>query len=77
MDCRDPGSAGYTGELAAVGAGAMVHSGCFSLASGSSGPVRTEQGGGTAAWFTGTLVAPMSKMAAASGTGARALVGFF
>ena len=58
LDCKDPGSARYTGELLAMGAGDMVLLGCFSLASGSSGPVRIEHGGGAAAWITGTLVAP-------------------
>ena len=77
LGCRDPGCAGYTGELVAVGAGAMVHSGCSSLASGSSVAVRIEQGGGAAAWIMGTLVAPTCRMTAASGAGARALVGFF
>ena len=41
-----------------MGAGDTVLLGCFSLASGSSGPVRIEHGGGAAAWITGTLVAP-------------------
>ena len=58
LDCKDPGSARYTGELVAMGAGDMLLSGWFFLASGSSGPVRIEHGGGTAAWITGTLVAP-------------------
>ena len=41
-----------------MGAGETVLLGCFSLASGSSGPVRIEHGGGATAWITGTLVAP-------------------
>ena len=47
LDHRDPGGAKYTGKPGAMGAGNMVLIG-FSLASGSSAPVRTKHGGGTA-----------------------------
>ena len=47
LGSRDPDGAKYTGKPGAMGAGNMVLIG-FSLASGSSAPVRTKHGGSTA-----------------------------
>lgn len=57
MDSRDPISAKYRGHLAATGPGDVGLLGLF-LASGNSGPVRVEHGGGTAAWIVESLAVP-------------------
>ena len=58
MDHRDPGNAWYTGARASVTTEDIVLLGFFFLASDSSTLVRIECGGGTTAWFMGTLVVP-------------------
>ena len=57
MDSRDPGRAKYRGDLATTGTGDVGPLGFF-LASGNSGPIRIEHGGGTAAWAVGSLAVP-------------------
>ena len=59
MDHRDPGNTWYTGMRASIITEDMVLlEFFFFLASDSSALVRIECGGGTTAWFMGTLVVP-------------------